>query len=52
MGIDAPFAHDDAVVLKAAPDPHVGLVVLVGDDHFVSGFQLLAQGLGDDVGVL
>ncbi len=52
IGVDFPLAHDDALVLQPGPGADVGLVVLVGDDDFVTALQLLPQGLRDDVAVL
>ncbi len=52
LGIHLPFVQAQAARLgHAAHGARVGFVVLVGDDHLAVGWQVVADRLGQDIGI-
>ena len=52
VGVGPPLLHRAADAGRSSADrSRVGLVILIGDDHLMTGFEHLGEGVGEYVGV-
>ena len=52
LRVDLPFTNHHTLGFQATPCTDIGLVVLVGDNHLITGLQMLTQRLGKHIGIL